>query len=217
MDEPLLTMRRMILIVAATIAAGCVKASDFQCAADSVCIHADVQGTCESNGYCSFPDTSCSSGKRFGALSGSSADQCVGAGSGSDGGVPDGLGCPVGYATLSGIPNHAYRRLPAGTWTVVRDACRADGANVYLTIPNDAVELQAILTLAGGDTWLGIEDMVTEGSFETVLGGAATFLPWAAGQPDDAANSDCVEGLASQTYDDRRCSSSVIAVCECEP
>src|SRR5262249_5965098 len=35
-------------------------------------------GTCEANGFCSFPDSSCSSGRRYGELGGTSAGQCVG-------------------------------------------------------------------------------------------------------------------------------------------
>jgi hypothetical protein len=91
---------------------------------------------------------------------------------------------------------------------------------VYLAVPDDATELQAILTLAASDVWVGIGDAATENTFVTVLGGVPAILPWAAGQPDDSGGggSDCVMALsASATYDDRRCSTTAIAVCECEP
>ena len=107
---------------------------------------------------------------------------------------------------------------PEGCLDIIA-ACQADGANVYLAVPDDATELQAILTLAGSDVWVGVSDIAVEGSFVTVLGAAATFLPWAAGQPDNSGGgSDCVTALsASATYDDKRCSNAAIAVCECEP
>jgi Lectin C-type domain len=222
-------MRWAVVAIAAT---GCLKAAAFPCTSNEQCTKNGALGTCESVGFCSFPDGECASGRRFGSLSGTFANQCVGDG---DAGVdspfdapidmvvlPDGLGCPVGYATLTGVPTHAYRRIGTLTnWQNQVNACKADGANVYLVIPDDATELQAILTLAGGPTWVGVNDITTEGTFVTVLGGAATYLPWASGQPDNSGNqggSDCVEALVGGTYDDKRCAAtSLIAVCECEP
>jgi hypothetical protein len=214
-------------LVTALLASGCIKAAAFVCTNDPQCTRAGVQGTCESVGFCSFPDSTCASGRRFGDVSGTYTQQCVGdVGSGSDASIdsgviiPDGLGCPVGYATLTGIAQHVYRRIgTANPWQNQVAACQADGANVYLAVPDDATELQAILTLASTDVWIGVDDLTTENSFVTVLGSAATFLPWAALQPDDSGGgSDCVLALsASANYDDRRCSTSAIAVCECEP
>jgi hypothetical protein len=209
-------------LVTALIASGCLKPAAFECASDPQCTRAGAQGTCEAVGFCSFPDATCTSGSRFGDVSGKYTQQCVGeAGDAPDGGVtvPDGLGCLVGYATLTGVPDRAYRRIDTSTsWEGQVAACRADGANVYLAIPDDATELQAILTLASSDVWVGISDIATEGSFVTVLGGVPASPPWAAMQPDDLGGSDCVLALsASASYDDRRCSTSAIAVCECEP
>jgi Lectin C-type domain len=215
------------VLVTALAASGCLRAAAFECASDVQCTRTGAQGTCEAVGFCSFPDATCGSGRRFGEVSGTYTQQCVGeGGDGSDasigGGVtvPDGLGCPIGYAILTGVPNRVYRRIAtATTWDSQVTACRADGANVYLAIPDSATELQAILTLASSDAWVGVGDATTENSFVTVLEGAPAFLPWAAGQPDDSGGgSDCVTALsASATYDDRRCSADAIAVCECEP
>jgi len=214
-------------LVMAMLASGCLKAAAFECASDPQCTRAGTQGTCETVGFCSFPDSTCTSGRRFGDVSGPYTQRCVGDVAGGsdaaiDGGftVPDGLGCPVGYAILTGVPNRVYRRIgTAETWDSQVTACRADGANVYLAIPDSATELQAILTLASSDVWVGIGDAVTENSFVTVLGGVPAFLPWAANQPDDSGGgSDCVMALsASATYDDRRCITTASAVCECEP
>lgn len=222
------------VLVAAMIAVGCVsclRAAAFECTSDAQCTRAGAQGTCEAVGFCSLPDATCMTGRRFSEASGKYTQQCVGEmGNGSDASVdgpvdagvivPDGLGCPVGYATLSGVPNRAYRRISTLTsWDNQVTACRGDGANVYLAVPDDATELQAILTLASSDVWVGIGDAATEGSFVTVLGATPAVLPWAAGQPDDSGGgSDCVMALkASTTYDDKRCSTGGIAVCECEP
>src|SRR5262249_35420274 len=126
---------------------GCLKSTVYVCENDGACTRSGVQGVCQTAvGFCSFPDADCSSGQRYGDLSGSLANQRVAA-SNLDGGIdtpvisdtlPDGLGCPVGYATLSGVPTHSYRRLAAAQWTTQRDTCHADGANIYLAVPDDA-------------------------------------------------------------------------------
>jgi hypothetical protein len=95
-------------------------------------------------------------------------------------------------------------------------ACSGEGANVYLAFPADAAELTAITTLAGANVWIGVSDSATEGTFLTVLGGTP-YVPWAAGEPDNGGNQDCVEATTTGEVDTLTCSSQRIAVCECEP
>lgn len=64
--------RLLILALALT---GCLKSLPFQCALDGDC---GAGGACEGNGFCSFVDSSCPGGRRFGELSGPVAGQCVG-------------------------------------------------------------------------------------------------------------------------------------------
>ena len=45
---------------------GCTASGTFECRDDDACVVADVPGRCEANGYCSFPDDDCGSGRRFG-------------------------------------------------------------------------------------------------------------------------------------------------------
>ena len=67
-------MRRAALVAIAVLA-GCVTpASSFQCDLPEDCT---VGGFCESTGYCSFPDPSCDSGRRYGDASGDLSNQCV--------------------------------------------------------------------------------------------------------------------------------------------
>jgi hypothetical protein len=75
-----------------------------------------------------------------------------------------------------------------------------------------------VLTLAGTRIWVGVDDLATEGTFLTVLGMPATFLPWAAGQPDNKPpGEDCVHASsATQLYSDERCGLSARSVCECD-
>lgn len=54
--------------------AGCTSAGSFACQDDTDC----GEGACEATGYCSFPDTACETGRRYGDLAESGlAGQCV--------------------------------------------------------------------------------------------------------------------------------------------
>jgi hypothetical protein len=70
-------MRRLVLV--ALLVAGCDGPGDeFTCDSDAVCRLDGVQGTCEIDRHCSFPDDSCSYEKRWGRFSGAVGDQCFG-------------------------------------------------------------------------------------------------------------------------------------------
>ncbi len=59
--------------------AACLQTTSFHCTKSSQCMTPSQTGTCESVGYCSFPDSSCPDGKRFGDLAGDSlSNTCVG-------------------------------------------------------------------------------------------------------------------------------------------
>ncbi|MEJ7601457.1 MAG: lectin-like protein [Kofleriaceae bacterium] len=201
--------------------AGCLRSTAFPCASDTEC----GAGTCEGVGFCSFADATCTSGARFGEHSGQYAGQCVGDQT-SDGGVDDGpaidgpevdafVGCTAGYAALTGGQvGHRYKlRTSVVGWDAHRTACAGEGG--YLGIPNDALELQAMVTLGGAAIYVGISDLAAEGAWADVLNGVATFLPWASGQPDDdKPGEDCVRA-SGITFTDERCSRTARAVCEC--
>lgn len=185
---------------------------------------------CETNGYCSFVDTNCVGGRRYGDLSGAQAGMCVGA-SGFDGGVdvrPDSAGCPSGYSQL-GLSAHRYRTISTlAAWPAQKAACAADGANVYLVVPTDQTELSALAATAGAARfWVGIDDQTTEGMYVTTRGGTllANDPMWdqAAGEPNDAPSTgsggaDCVSGLMSNgKLSDDGCTKTFPAICECEP
>jgi hypothetical protein len=43
-------------------------------------------------------------------------------------------------------------------------------------------------------------------------------LPWAAGQPDNMMNSDCIAAIsATAELQDDKCNTHYPAICECEP
>lgn len=208
----------------------CIKPGVFECEVDTQCEHAGVAGTCEPTGACSFPDSSCSSGKRYGSLSGAQSDRCVGADSEIDAGLPDAAppiadaspdapSCPASYIALAGGGTKLYRLIvePA-PWANQRATCRADSGRTQLVVPGDAAELQAISMLAGGDAWIGIYDAPLEGSYITSYNEPATFLPWAESEPDNMGNQDCVRALAGGlAIETQLCATASLAVCECVP
>lgn len=58
---------------------GCASVNAYVCAESSQCTFQGAAGVCEPNGACSFPDSSCASGRRYGEFSGELGDVCVGA------------------------------------------------------------------------------------------------------------------------------------------
>ena len=67
-------MKRVVVLLAL---GACLRTTTFHCHSDAQCVNGTVQGTCEANNFCAFPDTGCDSGMRYGSLSGSAAGQCV--------------------------------------------------------------------------------------------------------------------------------------------
>ena len=207
-------MRAAALLVVA-LAAGCLRDTEFHCMTDTQC---GSDGRCEATtGFCSVPDANCVLGRRYAAFSGAYTNQCVMM---VDAGIDTGRGCAPSFSALPGVPGHLYYLFTTPSdFTTQRTACAAQGGTTYMAIPDDAAELQALVTLAAQPAvWVGIDDLIVEGNYLTVRGQPATFLPWAAGQPDNAPpGEDCVAALAAGTLDDQQCSSSLRAICECEP
>jgi len=97
----------------------------FQCAGNSA--NCGTGGQCVDN-YCAFPDSTCASGLRFGALSGPSSNACYAAtidgGVGSDATFPDGgrdggaLDC---YGSAGGLVAACFNTAPSGTKVISTD------------------------------------------------------------------------------------------------
>lgn len=221
-------MRTLLLLVALSTAA-CLRQTEFKCTTSAECSASGA--VCEANGYCSFTDPNCTSGRRFGDLSGPVAGQCVGGNTGVDGGMDtmgDGGGngnCPASYTAVSGQA-HRYRVISTmGVWMAHKTACAADGANAYLAVPNDGTELQSLVTTAAATyVWVGIEDPM-EGTYQTTNGGTipANDPMWDTGEPNNmplvgGGQADCVVGvMANAKLADDNCGKTYPAICECEP
>jgi hypothetical protein len=127
--------------------------------------------------------------------------------------------CPAGYAALPGAGTHLYKKAAtSASWQTHMTACATDGANAYLAVPDTTAELAALVTHANADVWVGLTDTATEGTFQTVRGQIAMFLPWAASEPDNNGNQDCVGAQKSSgKLETLQCTTSHVAICECEP
>lgn len=68
---------RRVLVLVVVLAGGCLRTAEFRCEISADCDRGGVLGTCQSVGYCSFPDPGCEGGQRFAELSGSLSSTCV--------------------------------------------------------------------------------------------------------------------------------------------
>ena len=83
------TVRRNATPVALLLAVlgGCVRLGAHRCDANQDCSRSGTQGTCQSDGYCSFPDDDCASGQAYGDLAPDDlAGTCVAGSGGGDSG-----------------------------------------------------------------------------------------------------------------------------------
>lgn len=147
----------------------------------------------------------------------SGTDGSSGDGGGGTDGAIDGtmLSCPGTYTMLVGaVSNSRYRVVDnSSDWDSAEAACEADGH--HLAIPDDATERDAMYNaLVTENIWIGVTDRITEGTYLSVTGGTATYLPWGAGEPDAE---DCVyiESL-SMMYRAQGCGSGRRYICECD-
>ena len=111
--------------------------------------------------------------------------------------------------------NHAYRMLHAlRTHPEAIADCAAIGA--HLATVTSAAEQAFVTTLTGRDTWIGLFQGPTEGSWFWSTGERFDFRAWGPSQPDDfQANEDCVH-LAAGTglWNDRACTTRLPFLCE---
>jgi len=84
-----------------------------------------------------------------------------GAATGDDAGGSATGACPAPYAFPIG--SSRYRLGGQTTWPAAEASCEADGAGMHLVVIDDASEMSALASLAGGArTWVGASDRKTD-------------------------------------------------------
>jgi hypothetical protein len=111
------------------------------------------------------------------------------------------------YVGAAGLAN-TYREATAlVSWDAARADCIADEADLWV-VENTTEQLAFT-----GD-WTGITDVAAENVWRKVDGTVATFLPFAAGEPDGADIENCIRTDVSG-FEDRDCGDARDYVCEC--
>lgn len=132
--------------------------------------------------------------------------------------------CPIDFVSITGGQATSrykfYDSLNPGNivaFNTASSTCTNQGA--YVAIPNDASEIAAFdLIVQNGSQpgyWVGLTDATVEGTWVTVLGAAATFLPWEMNQPNGGNAMNCAVGYQSQLYDVDCASALYVFICEC--
>jgi hypothetical protein len=125
------------------------------------------------------------------------------------------LVCPAGYDSVAGGCYHDPQN--GGTWTAAEAQCEADGVG-HLVIFDDQNELDALRGYAGGVVfWIGVTDRITPGSYLTVTGSVASFLPWSPGEPTGGSQNCLVsylQFLPANPFVDESCTVASMTWCE---
>lgn len=177
---------------------GCLKRPSFACATADEC---GPGGACEADGFCSFVDGACASGRRYGDHSGPNAGQCVGEGILPDGPpvdeapdvlVADARQCfgagayevclmaaPTGTVTLAGAldTDTDSRCLAAqpGMWTTngQPDACFIVGEQITVTGALSVTGTRPLALIAPDLTVMALLDVASHGATVGPAGNAA--------------------------------------------
>jgi hypothetical protein len=122
----------------------------FHCVDDASCVSGGVAGTCESNGFCSFPDSKCA-GNRFGPYSEGVSGECVNAT--DDGGATGLTIAPASVSLLRGQTQVFIASLANATFSVTpADGGTVDGNGVYHTAAGSGARTVYVVAKSGTQT-----------------------------------------------------------------
>ena len=113
-----------------------------------------------------------------------------------------------------------WRSSYSTTWHNARDACPTYGSGSHLASIHSLTENSAVIEHFNfGDSWIGLNDDVTEGQFFWVDGSAVDYTNWAHHQPNNYFNQDCVsmphsDDPSAGQWDDVECDTDRHFICK---
>jgi hypothetical protein len=120
------------------------------------------------------------------------------------------------------VSGHCYMQFASQLeWLDARIACAALGPRTHLVTITSAGEQTLVAPLiTGADTWIGLDDNQTEGTFVWTTSEPLGYTHWAAGEPNNGAgagpeNCAILRG-GSAEWDDRDCTLPYSYICERE-
>jgi hypothetical protein len=159
-------VRRCIaLALALAVGAGCYKRTGFHCQSSDQCTLGAGRGVCEANGYCSFGDTTCTTGRRYGVFADGRSGMCVGDGDGGGGPVTDLAGSDLARPVCAVLPPLTQQDLNAVYGTSAGDVWIVGGTSAVIhcagpgsctKLPLDASKtLRGVWASGPNDVWAG--------------------------------------------------------------
>jgi hypothetical protein len=124
--------------------------------------------------------------------------------------------CLTASTYTEGPTGHRYRVLTGlPTYDTMFDQCAADGA--HPAVVDSMAENMYLASLIGGDTWIGFDDLTTEGTFRWATGATPSFLGWVGSEPNQSGNEDCTTLTPDGAWNDIECYQGYPGICECDP
>lgn len=108
--------------------------------------------------------------------------------------------------------------LPPGAYAAARSECQARGGDLVViddVDENSALAVQGATVVGGTGSWyIGFNDILVEGSFVWLDGGAAAYVGWDVGEPNDLEGEDCAVLRDDGTWNDQNCALATPFLCE---
>ena len=86
--------------------------------------------------------------------------------------------CLGSNPVLLGGPGKRYTVYPKSSYWGAISNCRKEGQGGTLACPRNPAQQAAIKALISADSWIGVTDMVQEGTFKCSSGDVLEYLNW---------------------------------------
>jgi len=97
-------------------------------------------------------------------------------------------------------------------WSDARSDCLFVDAD--LATVNDGTENQFLDSILGHGSWIGLNDLAVDGTFEWASGAPVSFVNWAGGEPNGGTSENCAQLYDGALWNDSPCSQLNTYVCE---